>query len=442
MPTIPNPLPVPRHIQDYHFYCGPASVMMILATNTPAYQSPLLAEIRDPLYQDPFYCSSAEGLVHALAFHGSPNWLRVFHINTNVSNIVYRILKNLQVDGLASLVCINSGAHWVVAFGYTIAPNSKGAVATIMFRDPARDDLPTLNDYLITFPKPDTSTASHSNTGPCGCLKRQGLVVERAIATAVLTLTSGTTNVLLNALGGMGNSLAGALGVFHSFPKGKSILPVEEEPIVELYLPAGGGNKAPEGLTPQVAALNELRSHGLMGGRDSPPDWKAPLEQGRPGVAILVKSPDGTGKDYYLVPIREDSPTAKRSVWVMLDAVTLKFREAALLENWTPPVFPTDEDATKISLTTVTLSDGTKVQFKKSDLQANRQNLVWKASTASLLPYAPLKEFTAPHPTARDRATGKPLSVPIYMTQRGAIYTVLQFDDPAAKSTSPRGPQF
>lgn len=182
------------------------------------------------------------------------------------------------------------------------------------------------------------------------------------------------------------------------------------------------------------AALRAVREHGLCGRADSPPEWDKALGGARAGDPILVKDPDDPRDDYFLVPLIPSIPASKRAAWVTLDTKTLALREASLLENWKTPAFPDENsgDADRASQQSHTLPDGTVARFNKEDLTPNKNNLVWKASAASILPYWPLKELTAAHP-----ATGEPVS--IYVTQDGRVYSQLLPDD--AGPPPPRVPQ-
>ncbi len=172
------------------------------------------------------------------------------------------------------------------------------------------------------------------------------------------------------------------------------------------------------------AALRAVRAHGLCGRSDSPQEWNKALEGAKAGDPILVKDPDDPRDNFFLIPLIPKNPAAKRGVWVILDTQTLALREASLLENWKNLSFPDDnsDDAENISKQQHTLPDDTVTRFKKEDLVPNKNNLVWKASAASILPYWPLKEFTAPHPL-----TGE--SVSIYVTQDGKVYSQLLPDE-------------
>ena len=186
--------------------------------------------------------------------------------------------------------------------------------------------------------------------------------------------------------------------------------------------------------TPQSEALPQAREHGLWGRADSPPDWQQALDGAIAGDPILVKDPTDPRDDFFLVPMRPGDPTAHRSAWIMLDPVTLKLREAALLDHWKFPAFPNGSDARLIAQSALHLPDGTQCKFTQAALKPNHKNLVWRAGDASILPYWPLKEWIAPHPI-----TGEPVS--IYVTQEGEVLTTLSAETPSApaapKKSSP-----
>ncbi len=183
----------------------------------------------------------------------------------------------------------------------------------------------------------------------------------------------------------------------------------------------------------QAAAVSEVYEHGLHGRADSPPEWEAAMKGATAGDPILVKDPEDSRDDFFLVPLNPASKLSARGVWVMLDPETLKLREASLLNDWMVPAFPDGNDVQQVSQQSVTLPDGTVVQFSPDQLKANVKNLVWKASAATILPYWPVKEFTAAHPV-----TG--VQTPIYVTQEGNIYTSLDADEPGdtPKESSPQ----
>ncbi|MCU0796051.1 MAG: hypothetical protein MUF31_08965 [Akkermansiaceae bacterium] len=180
---------------------------------------------------------------------------------------------------------------------------------------------------------------------------------------------------------------------------------------------------------PRTAALSQTREHGLWGRADSPTEWQAALDGATPGDPVLVKSPDDRRDDFFLVPMQPRHPAA-RTAWVILDRVTLKLREASLLDHWPVPAFPDEKDRTRLSQMSLILPDGTPARFRADDLRPNLKNLVWKPTEAAILPYRPIKEFIAAHPLTRE-----PIS--LYLTQEGDVLT--DFDgEPQETQETPR----
>jgi hypothetical protein len=173
-----------------------------------------------------------------------------------------------------------------------------------------------------------------------------------------------------------------------------------------------------------AAAFQQTREYGLWGRADSPVDWQAALRDGHADRAILVKDPEDPRDDFYLIQIHPAQPIA-RTAWVILDAATLKLREASLLDNWPAIAFPNAQDQHRAAQRPLTLPDGTTAHFRKEELKPNLRNLVWRASAATLLPYWPVKELCAAHPLTRE-----PIS--IYVTQHGEVYTALLPDETPA----------
>ncbi len=168
-------------------------------------------------------------------------------------------------------------------------------------------------------------------------------------------------------------------------------------------------------------ALQQTRAHGLWGRTDSPPDWQQALNGANAGDPILVKDPNDRRDDFYLIPFHP-AKTSIRTAYVMLDAATLKLREASLLDHWPHLTYPDQRDCQRASEEALVLADGTVAKFRPQDFRANRKNLVWQASAASILPYWPVRELIVPHPQ-----TGEPTSV--YVTQKGDVYAQLLPDE-------------
>lgn len=270
---------------------------------------------------------------------------------------------------------------------------------------------------------PEKPTFQHTAHEPCTCLASDnppGSVHERYMA----------LEELLSPRGLQGSPDWEGKGAL-------ALVPAETRAVAALPLTAATAPLA--GLTPQQAAMQEAREHGLYGRAESPPDWQAVMDGGAPGQPILVKDPGDSRDDFWLVPVHprqapQDDVMGHtmpappgRTAWIMLDKITLRLREASLLDNWTAPSFPTEQDAANLCSQNLTLPDGTRTRFQKKDLRANQRNLVWQASAASILPYWPVKEFTAPHPRTGEQ-------VPVYVTQEGDVCAALTAADSSERS--------
>jgi hypothetical protein len=423
-------LAIPRHLQDYNGYCGPACAMMVLdqtdrsapLAGQPELFRSIRAYAKESSDRRPIK-SPAESLLALLAKQSGSNWKKYF--DPEPAPIAERILRSIQQVGQPALILISKGMHWVVVFGRTLRED--GSPAGVLLRDPAWAGMPAFFGLSI-YPEKTTFTHSGSHSSTCTCLQsdhQAGTVHERYLAMDELL------------------SPRGLQGTPDWEGRGAIALMVDDAstaaPSIKLGTPANGiagaaAVAAAAYASPAEAALPQALEHGLYGRADSPADWKTTLENGRPGEPILVKDPDDPRDNFYLVPIisegqkgpkgQEGLPdAANRTAWIMLDAQTLKLREASLLDNWKTPVFPTHQDTQELAEKEVTLPDGTKAQYRASELKPNQKNLVWKASAASILPYWPVKELKGSHPL-----TGAPVS--IYITQEGTVYTELTPDEP------------
>ena len=180
-----------------------------------------------------------------------------------------------------------------------------------------------------------------------------------------------------------------------------------------------------------AAAIAAIKKCGLCGRPDSPPEWDRALNGATAGDPILVKHPSDERDDFFLVPLNPADPSARLGVWAMLDTKTLELREASLLKDWKAPAFPDpDKDVQLLSESETTLSDGSVKKFKPSEIIPNPKNLVWAPSSAAVLPYWPVKEFTVPHPK-----TGAPEK--IYLNQEGEFHPNLGPDTLPEKTSPP-----
>ena len=145
------------------------------------------------------------------------------------------------------------------------------------------------------------------------------------------------------------------------------------------------------------AAMNAVLEHGLCGRADSPSAWNGVLTGAKAGEPVLVKNPDDPRDDFFLVPMHPSAKSSKTAL-VVLDAKTLALREVSLAENWPIPALPSEKDQQDLSRQNLVLADGVAARFHATEIKPNLSYLVWKPSAASILPYAPLKEFQVPHP--------------------------------------------
>ena len=299
---------------------------------------------------------------------------------------------------------VNRGMHWVVAFGMLKKPD--GTPSGLLMRDPAWAGMPKFYGLSIF---PDEPAIEHCQS-PCTCLeainpnknKRTGKVHERFF----------TIKELLSRRGLQGSLDWEGKGAIALVPEGSQTGPAR----LSKALVAGFGADKIGAAHPKEqageAALTAVRESGLTGQPDSPPEWDLALHNARAGEPILVKDPEDARDDFFLVPLLPENPDASQGAWAMLDAHTLELREVSLLEDWQAPILPTPDDAQQAAEQKVTLPDGVTAKFSTKDLNPNRKNLVWQPSAAAVLPYWPVKEFTAAHPVSGEQ-------VSIYLTQDG-----------------------
>ena len=404
--SSPVRLGIPRHLQDCNGYCGPACVMMVHSGSGNAVepQHQMFRRVRDHARQAndrrPVK-SPAESLLELLNTSGGA-WEKLFRAEPEP--VAARIVQAIEKEERPCLLLISKGMHWVVAFGRTL--REEGNVAGVLLRDPAWAGMPK---FFGLTTMPEQPTFRHTAADPCPCLASNnspGSVHERYMA----------LEELLSPRGLQGSPDWEGKGALALVP----VLSKSAAAAVLTLAPAG-----PTALSgnPQTAALHEARAHGLQ----ARPDWQQVFDGGQPGEPILVKDPADSRDDFYLVPVHSADAALRRTAWIMLDPTTLRLREAALLNDWTPPAFPTNEEAENVTDHDVTLPDGKRHRFQKGELKPNRRNLVWQASAASILPYWPVKEFTAPHPV-----TGEQVS--IYMTQHGEVCSLSPEEPQSAAS--------
>lgn len=411
----PLRLGVPRHLQDCNGYCGPACVMMVHSSSsaTVEAQHEMFRRVREHARQAndrrPVK-SPAESLLTLLNSRGG-TWEKMFR--SEPEPVAARIVQAVENAGKPCLLLISKGMHWVVAFGRT--RRDDGSAAGVLLRDPAWAGMP---GFFGLTTMPEKPTFLHTAGDSCPCLAADnppGSVHERYMAVEELLSPRGLQ-------GSPDWEGKGALALVPAEPAPAAMLP-RLSPALPLT-----------GLTLQQAAMQEAAAHGLYARTGSPPDWQEVLHGGKPGEPILVKDPDDPRDDFYLVPVQAPNAALRRTAWILLDPQTLRLREASLLDNWLPPAFPNDQDAATLAGKVITLPDGTAHRFSKAELRPNQRNLVWAASAASILPYWPVKEFTAAHPV-----TGEQVS--LYLTQHGAVCSLSQDGEEESVRHQHRPPQ-
>ncbi|MGJ8726228.1 MAG: hypothetical protein ACSHYB_16850 [Roseibacillus sp.] len=427
---------VPRHLQDFNGYCGPACALMVVdfagsKKSPPVFaQNDFFREIRSHAKQAsdkrPIK-SPAESLLSLINNHadGATQWEKVYQ--TESAPVAEAILEAIAGQGQPCMIMINRGMHWVVAFGFL--KKEDGSPSGLLMRDPAWAGMPRFYGLSIF---PDEPTITHCNS-PCSCLeatdskenKRTGKVNERFF----------TMEELLSHRGLQGSLDWEGKGAIALIPEGTQGAAARLPASMVAGVGAVGAPVANALENAGEAALAAVRDSGLTGREDSPPEWDQALVNARAGDPILVKDPEDSRDDFYLVPLIPQDPKAPKGAWAMLDAQTLALREVSLLEDWQTPILPTQQDSQQASQEPVSLPDGTTAKFQPSDLTPNTKNLVWQPSAAAVLPYWPVKEFTAPHPVS-----GDPLSV--YLTQDGKPHGHLGPDeDPHPESKPPSNNQ-
>lgn len=409
---------IPRHLQDCNGYCGPACALMIVDFAGSAKHPPVFAqhsffrEIREQAKRSadkrPIK-SPAECLEQLVNDHaaGEVKWQKVYDANPQV--VAEKIWHAVEQQKIPCMMMVSSGMHWVVPFG--VMRKSQGEAAGMLVRDPAWSGMPRFYGLSVF---PDKPLLDHGPQ-PCNCLKHAdthsdectGQVHERYFS----------MEELLSHRGLQGAPDWKENGAIALIPRGGNAAamqfarssPSPALPLMQARAQAGD------------AAMKAVLEHGLCGRVDSPAAWNEILTGATAGEPVLVKNPDDARDDFFLVPMHPSSKSNKTAL-VVLDAKTLALREVSLAENWPIPALPSEKDQQNLSRQNLVLADGVAARFHANDIQPNLSYLVWKPSAASILPYAPLKEFQVPHPQ-----TGQTTS--IYQTQDGVGFGHLGPDD-------------
>lgn len=201
MNTPPPPdllrLNVPRHLQDFNGYCGPACALMVIDAEgeqkTPAVyaQNELFKEIRGHAKASKDrrpVKSPAESLLKLINQHSSSQqkWKKIFRPDSApVAALIVRAIENIARP---CLMLVSKGMHWVVAFGRM--KKNDGTLGGVLLRDPAWAGMPRFYGLSIF---PEEPAIKHT-TAPCQCLQNEqspGTVHERYLTMDELVSTRG-----------------------------------------------------------------------------------------------------------------------------------------------------------------------------------------------------------------------------------------------------------
>jgi hypothetical protein len=186
---------IPRHLQDFNGYCGPACAMMVAAWENATLPAPAKAQhdvfrmIRQHAKaandKRPIK-SPAESIIAVLEGLSQMRWRKFF--DQDAASIAGRILAAIEKQTHPAIILISKGLHWVVAFGRTLRDD--GRVAGVLMRDPAWAGMPKFFGLSIY---PEKGTFEHGPS-PCACLQADnppGCVHERYMALEELLSTRG-----------------------------------------------------------------------------------------------------------------------------------------------------------------------------------------------------------------------------------------------------------
>jgi hypothetical protein len=190
-------LDVPRHLQDYNGYCGPACALMVgeslgrTSSASDFAQNEIFRRIRlharESQDRRPIK-SPAESLLALMNEGGTDavRWEKAF--DPDPQPIALRILSAVVSLRRPCLLLVSKGLHWVVAFGRTTKDD--GTPAGLLLRDPAWAGMPKFYGLSIF---PDKPAVSHT-ASPCGCLtsdNQPGTVHQRYLAMDEVLSTRG-----------------------------------------------------------------------------------------------------------------------------------------------------------------------------------------------------------------------------------------------------------
>ena len=177
MSSNPTRLDIPRHLQDYNGYCGPACALMLVdfagrEQNPPVFAQPTLfsylrhhAEDNEDfraLYSPP------ESLLATVNEHTDDAWKWTKIYDPDPIPIAKRLFASILDQQQPCLILINEGAHWVVAFG--ALKEEDGKPSGLLMRDPAWTGMPGFYG-LSKFPEEPRVIHCKEN---CPCMEPKG----------------------------------------------------------------------------------------------------------------------------------------------------------------------------------------------------------------------------------------------------------------------------
>ncbi len=180
-------LEVPRHLQDFNGYCGPACALMVVDAVGSAKSPPVMAqndffrEIRGyakEMKDRRAVKSPAESLLKLVNDHtaGEMKWKKVFlPESAPVASLIFQAIEKVSQP---CMMLVSKGMHWVVAFGRM--RKNDGSVGGLLLRDPAWAGMPRFFGLSIF---PEKPAIEHSDS-PCKCVEHDnppGTVHERYV---------------------------------------------------------------------------------------------------------------------------------------------------------------------------------------------------------------------------------------------------------------------
>lgn len=168
---------IPRHLQDFNGYCGPACALMMIdfagsSQSPPVFaQNDFLREIRAHANSNSDrrpVKSPAESLLALINEHTAAPLAYEKAFSPLPQAVAARIIQAIDSDYKPCPILVSKGMHWVIAFA--VHHDSDHAPLGIFMRDPAWPDMPRFFGLTIF---PDKPALAHT-PGECDCLHLAG----------------------------------------------------------------------------------------------------------------------------------------------------------------------------------------------------------------------------------------------------------------------------